>query len=145
MKCLPLQDAGPHALIQNSANAQTFSQKFTDLNSVPTPKTGNTSARLLHAKLAKLKTLSLLEMEPVPVTSLNAVLAKFAKMEHALRDPLLAHFLARGNVLEVKSALMENASDNPLLADVLQSDVIEELFAETGSASNHIHLAIVLM
>jgi hypothetical protein len=69
-------------------------------------------------------------MEPVPATSLNAVLAKFAKMEHALRDPLLAHFLARGNVLEVKSALMENASDNPLLADVLQSDVIEDKLAE---------------
>jgi hypothetical protein len=38
----------------------------------------------LNAKLAKVVTLSLSEMEPVPVASLNAVLAKFAKMENAL-------------------------------------------------------------
>jgi hypothetical protein len=38
----------------------------------------------LNAKLAKVVTLSLSEMEPAPVTSLNAVLTKFAKMENVL-------------------------------------------------------------
>ncbi len=99
----------------------------------------------MNAKLAKLKTLSLLEMEPVPVTSLNAVLAKFAKMENALRDSLLTHFLAEDNVLEAKSALMDNASDKLQLADVLQSDVVSELFAETGNAFNQNQPTIVLL
>jgi hypothetical protein len=42
MKCLPLQDAGTHALIQNSNNAQMSSQPFSILNSAPTPKKVNT-------------------------------------------------------------------------------------------------------
>ena len=99
----------------------------------------------MNAELAKLVTLSLSEMEPVPVTSLNAVLAKFAKTDSALRDSLLTHFLAGDNVLKAKSALMENASDKLQLTHVLQSDVVSELFAETGSAFNHNQSTIVLL
>ncbi len=77
----------------------------------------------MNAKLAKVVTLSLSEMEPAPVTSLNAVLTKFAKIENVLRS-LLTHFVAGKNVLKAKSALMEYASDKPQLVDVIRSDVV---------------------
>ncbi len=99
----------------------------------------------MNAKLAKVVTLSLSEMEPVPVASLNAVLAKFAKMDNALGDSLLTHLLAEDNVLKAKSALMENVSDKPQLVDVLRSDVVSELSAETDSAFNQNQSIIALL
>jgi hypothetical protein len=82
----------------------------------------------LNAKLAKVVTLSLSEMEPVPVPSLNAVLVKFAKTENVLRSLLLQY------AGPTKCLLLQDAGTHALIQNSKDAQMYSQPFSILNSA-----------